>query len=78
MDTTKHIKGSIIPDLKFQNLKKDLIEIENISDISCRFKRNALTLAGKVELSIYGKDVIVSGGFLYLECHWLLESKICL
>lgn len=76
VDTTKMVKGSIIPDFKFQNLKKDLIEFENTADISFQFKKNALTIANKIELSKYGEEVLLSGGYLYLEYRKLLENKL--
>ena len=76
LDTTKIIKGSIVPDFKFQNLKKDLIEFENTADISFRINKSAITIANKIELSKYGEEVLLSGGFLYLEYRKIFENKI--
>lgn len=75
IDTTKFIKGSILPDVKFQNLKENLIELENQSDITFRFKKQAFTFANKVELSKFGKQTFLSGGFVYLEYRRIMESK---
>ena len=75
LDTTKIIKGSIVPDFKFQNLKKDLIEFENTADISFRINKSAITIANKIELSKYGDEVLLSGGFLYFEYRKILENK---
>jgi len=75
LDTTKIIKGSIVPDFKFQNLKKDLIEFENTADISFRINKSAITIANKIELSKYGEEVLLSGGFLYLEYRKIFENK---
>jgi len=75
IDTTQKIKGSIVPDLKFQNQKKNLIEFENTSDISFRLKNHAITFANKIELSKYGRDVLLSGGYLYVEYRRIFEEK---
>jgi len=64
LDTNKAVKGSFIPDFKFQNLKKNLIEFENTSDISFKIKKSIITVANKFERSKYGNDVFLSGGFL--------------
>jgi len=75
LDTSNVIKGNIVPDFKFQNLKEDLIEFENTTDISFRLKNNAITLANKIELSKYGDEVLLSGGFMYLEYRRIFDNK---
>ena len=76
LDTTKYFKGSIIPDFQFQNQKKDLLEFENTANISFRIKKNnAFTIANKIELSKYGKETLLSGGFLYFEYRRILGNK---
>ena len=78
LDSTQKIKGSIVPDFEFQNQKKDLLEFENTSDISFRFKKNAITLANKIELSKYGDETLLSGGYLYVEYRKILEKRFAL
>jgi len=78
LDTTQKIKGSIVPDFKYQNQKEDLIEFENTSDISFQFKKNAVTLANKIELSKYGDQTLLSGGYLYMEYRKILEKRFAL
>ena len=75
LDTSKLIKGNIVPDFKFQNLKENLIEFENTSDITFRMKKSAITIANKIELSKYGKEVLLSGGFLYIEYRKTFDSR---
>ena len=75
LDTTKKFKGSVIPNFQFQNQKEDLLEFENIANISFRIKNNAFTIANKIELSKYGKETLLSGGFLYLEYRRIFRSK---
>ncbi len=78
LDTTKRIKGSVVPDFRFQNLKEDFFAFENTSDISFRIKKSAITIANKIELSKYGNEVLLSGGFLYIEYRKFFESKFIL
>ncbi|MFP4024454.1 MAG: hypothetical protein ACLFVR_07990 [Thiohalospira sp.] len=75
LDTTKKIKGSIVPDFRFENQKKNLIEFENVSDITFLIKKSALTFANKIELSKYGEEVLLSGGYLYVEYGKILKQK---
>ncbi|WP_375578903.1 hypothetical protein ABWH96_18070 [Marivirga tractuosa] len=67
LDTTKHVKGNIVPSFQFQNLKEDLIKFENTADFSLLFEKNAMTIANKVELSRFGDETFESGGYLYIE-----------
>lgn len=67
LDTTQVLKGEFNPFLRYRNLKNDLIELENISDLSFRLKNHGLTLANKIEYSVFGKEKILSGGFVYIE-----------
>lgn len=76
LDTTKNVKGSIIPNFKFQNLKENLIEFENIADISIRIKDNAITFANKIEVSKFGNEILVSGGYVYGEFRKIYEKTI--
>lgn len=75
LDTTKNFKGSIIPDFKFQKLKENLLEFENTANISFKIKNNAFTIANKIELSRYGKETLLSGGFLYVEYRKIFRGK---
>lgn len=74
-DTTKSIKGSVLPAFKFQNLKENIFEIENAADLTYRFKKNALTFSNKIEITRFGKEVLLSGGFLYVEYRKIMENK---
>jgi hypothetical protein len=74
-DTTKFIKGNIMPDFKFQTQKENLLEIDNLADITLRIKKNnAITLANKIELSKFGSQVFLSGGYLYGEYRRIMEN----
>ena len=75
LDTSQRIKGNIVPDFKFQNLKRDLVEFQNTTDISFRFKHSGITVANKIEFARYGNEAFLSGGFLYLEYRRILENR---
>lgn len=79
MDSTRTIKGNIIPDFKFQTQRKNLIEFENISDLTFKLNsRSLVTIANKFEITKFGKEVLLSGGYLYAEYRRLLEKKLVL
>lgn len=78
LDSTKVIKGSFLPDLEFRNLKEDLIHFENRADLSIRAGRSAFTFANKFELTRFGDETQVSGGFVYGEFRSRNERKAIL
>lgn len=67
LDSTKTVKGSFMPSFRYRNVQKEYIEIENSADITFRFNNHAFTFANKLEYAIYGKENIMSGGFVYVE-----------
>jgi len=67
LDTTKQVKGNIVPSFQYQNLKEDLIKFENTADLSILFEKNAMTIANKVELSRFGDETFESGGYFFIE-----------
>lgn len=67
LDSSKTIKGTFIPSLRYRNVKQKFFEIENTADISFRIKENAMTIANKLEYSRFGDEDILSGGFVYME-----------
>lgn len=76
LDTSKVIKGSSMPSFRYRNVKKEFIEIENTADVSFRINNHALTIANKLEYTIYGKENLMSGGFVYLEYRNIQDNKI--
>jgi len=75
LDTTKFIQGTITPDLEFQTQKANLLEFENMADMSIRIGKSGITLANKIELTRYGGETILSGSYLYGE-YRLSSGKI--
>lgn len=75
LDTTKTVKGNVLPNFRFQNLKENVFTFENTSDLTVRLTNHAFTLANKFELSKVGDETIQSGGYLYLEYRSLHEDS---
>lgn len=67
LDTTKIVQGTFLPSMRYRNLKEVFIEIENTSDISMRFGKNGITVGNKLEFERFGKQNLISSGFIYLE-----------
>lgn len=67
LDTSKTVKGSFMPSFRYRNVKKEFIEISNTADISFRHNNHALTLANKLEYTLYGNENLMSGGYVYVE-----------
>lgn len=78
LDTTRIIKGTFLPGFKYQNLREELIEIENKADMSVRLKKNGLTLANKISISRFGGQTILSGGYVYGEYRRIYDQPITL
>lgn len=77
LDSTKVIQGSIRPDIKFRTQKRDLFEFSNTADVSFRLGKNhAMTVANEIEISRYGEEVLLSGGYLYVEYRQLLDRRL--
>lgn len=77
LDSTRVFKGNVLPSFKYQNLRQELIRIENTADFSIQFGNNAITIANKFELSRFGGETFESGGYVYLEYRRInKQSKI--
>lgn len=74
LDTSKVVQGSFMPSFRYRNVKKDFIEIENTADVTFRFNNHALTIANKLEYAIYGKENLMSGGYIYIEYRKTLDK----
>ena len=76
LDTSTIVKGSFMPSFRYRNVKKEFIEIENTADVSFRMNNHAITIANKLEYAIYGKENLMSGGFVYLEYRKIQDNTI--
>lgn len=75
LDSTKTVQGSIVPDLKFLTQVKNVLQFENLADITIKNKTHVFTLANKVDFSKLGKETFLSGGYFYAEYRKILEKK---
>ncbi|MBL7995797.1 hypothetical protein JNM05_10545 [bacterium] len=78
LDTTKTIKGSITPELQIQTQKKLLVEISNLADLAMRFGENSITLANKIEFTKFGREKLLSGGYVYGKFRNDLDARLVL
>ena len=78
LDTTRTVQGSFSPKLKHQNLKRNLLEFENVADISIRLTKNVITFANKVEVARFGSETLLSGGYVYGEYRNIYTKKLAL
>lgn len=76
LDTSKHVAGTILPELKVQTQKDLLIELENTADLMLRAKGYSFNVANKIELSRFGDETLLSGGFVYAKLRRELDKKI--
>jgi len=76
IDSSKKVKGSFMPSFRYINVQMEYIEIENTADITFRFNTHAFTFANKLEYSIYGKENLMSGGFVYVEYRDFQDKRI--
>ena len=78
LDTARHVRGSITPEIKVQTQRELLVEVENTADVTVRIKQNSLTVANKIEFSSFGNEVFLSGGFVYARFKNELDKKLVL
>jgi hypothetical protein len=78
LDSTKNVKGSLMPSFRYRNVKKEFIEIGNSADITFLINNHAFTIANKLEYAIYGNENLMSGGFVYVEYRSIQDKKIAI
>ena len=75
LDTAKHIKGSVQPDASFRNLRERLFELECRVNMTLRRRRHAWTFANQIEYTRFGKENVLSGGYLFAEYRQLTDTR---
>lgn len=74
IDSTKTLQGIITPSLNFQTEKEDVFTFRNTANFNILINKNrVLNLINKVEMSTYGKNVTLSGGYVHAEFRYLLD-----
>lgn len=74
IDSTKTIQGSLLPVLDFKTEKEDILTFKNTANLNILIKRQrVINLINKLEISTYGKKVMVSGGYVHTEYRYLVN-----
>ena len=74
IDSTKTLQGSLMPILDFKTEKEDVFTFKNTANLNLLINRNrVINVINKFELSTYGSQVILSGGYVHMEYRYLLD-----
>lgn len=74
IDSTKTLQGIITPSLNFQTEKENVFTVRNTANFNILINKNrVVNLINKVEMSTYGKNVTLSGGYVHAEFRYLLD-----
>ena len=74
IDSTKTIQGSLLPVLDFKTEKENILTFKNTANLNLLINhQRVINLINKLELSTYGKKIIVSGGYVHAEYRYLLN-----
>lgn len=74
IDSTKAFQGMISPMLDFKTEKKDVLTFKNTANFNLLIrKKKVINVINKFELSKYGNQVTLSGGFIHAEYRYLLH-----
>lgn len=73
IDSTKTIQGTVAPIFEFRTEKKDILVFKNTANLNLLIdKDKVINLINKLELSKYGTQVTLSGGYVHAEYRHLL------
>lgn len=74
IDSTKTLQGTLLPVLDFKTEKENVITLKNTANLNLLINKNrVVNLINKLEFSAYGKEVMVSGGYVHAEFRYLLQ-----
>ena len=74
IDSTKTLQGSLMPVIDFKTEKENVFTFKNTANLNVLLNRNrVINVINKFELSTYGSQVILSGGYIHMEYRYLLD-----
>jgi len=74
IDSTKTLQGSLMPILDFKTEKEDVFTFKNTANLNLLINCNrVINVINKFELSTYGSQIILSGGYVHMEYRYLLD-----
>ena len=73
IDSTKTLQGSLMPEIDFKTEKENVFTFKNTANLNLLINHNrVINVINKFELSTYGKQVILSGGYVHMEYRYRL------
>jgi len=77
IDSTKTLQGSLMPEIDFKTEKENVFTFKNTANLNLLINHNrVINVINKFELSTYGKQVILSGGYVHMEYRYLLNHAL--
>lgn len=77
IDSTKTIQGTISPTLDFKTEREHVFTFKGAANLNVLLgKKRVINLINKFELSTYGKQLLLSGGYVHAEYRYLLDRQI--
>ena len=74
IDSTKTLQGSLMPILNFKTEKENIFTFKNTANLNLLINCNrVINVINKFELSTYGSQVILSGGYIHLKYRYLID-----
>ena len=74
IDSTKTLQGSLMPEIDFKTEKENIFTFKNTANLNLLINHNrVINIINKFELSTYGKQVTLSGGYVHMEYRYLLD-----
>ena len=74
IDSTKTLQGSLMPEIDFKTEKENVFTFKNTANLNLLINHNrVINVINKFELSTYGKQAILSGGYVHMEYRYLLD-----
>lgn len=77
VDSNKRLQGIISPSLDFKTEQKNVLTAKLSTNMNLlTSRRRVINLINKFELSMYGKQIILSGGYIHAEYRYLFARKL--
>lgn len=77
IDSGKRLQGTISPSIDFKTEGDNILTFDNEANLSLLMgKKHILNLINKFELTMHGKQILLSGGHIHAEYRYLLDRKV--
>ncbi len=77
IDSSKRLQGIISPSLDFKTERENVLTAKLSTNLNLlTSKKRIINLINKFELSMYGKQILLSGGYIHAEYRYLFDRKL--